>query len=410
MRELTTIKARRARINAAMASRPITVDGRPMAAPPVQIDSADWRNAELARYHGLNPAKLPDLVPAEAPKKRGRPFGSKNKPKNIETLEPDRVVAVATGDQKPSVELEGPAKIQDLPRPTGGALSTSRTFDLTLTAGDLSAPHFPEVDAVCSQLVLLAAKWRFLIKQKNSIENRTRAYFRFYRFGFNPQTSKEEAAKIEKKVSALMADVRAGTSADDEAIMMVTATDLAIKPFLDPAERIAKEMGKLAETLPGAGFVRDTKGLGFVSFAKIVGQTGGLHLYATKAKLWKRLGLAVIAEAPGMNVRQQKRANVELAALHGYSPSRRSICWTMYDAMFKNQDAEYRAMYDRKKSEYLTRKDTGQVDDRGRPWTATRADNAARRYVEKRVIARLWAAWRVDCGIAREDTRRREAA
>ena len=421
MREINPVKARRARITAAMVSRSITIDGK-----------HDWRELEepasdwpafppmpepelpkkLGRPRKVAPAAI-ELPPApmepEAPKRRGRPVGSKNKPKNRGTLELDRAGSVASSDHAADVELEGRAETPELPRPATTGLSHLAANRTVPPAEGLTAPELAEIEAICSRLVLMAAKWKFFVKQKNAIQNRTRAYFRVFRFGWNAQMPAEQTVKIEAKINALMEKARKGESDDAEAIMMVTVTDEAMKPFAEPAERIAKEMGRLAEQLPGAAFVRATKGLGFVSIAKIIGQTGPLHKYSSKSKVWKRLGLAVIEEAPGMLVRQQKRTNAELAALHGYSPSRRSICWTAYDAMFRNQDPEYRAIYDRKKLDYLTRKENGVLDARGRPWTSARADNAARRYVEKRVVARLWAAWRADCGIGRENIRPRKA-
>jgi hypothetical protein len=48
----------------------------------------------------------------------------------------------------------------------------------------------------------------------------------------------------------------------------------------------------------------------------------------------------------------------------------------------------YRQLYDRKKAEYLERVEAGEEG-----WTKLRADRAAKRYAEKRLIRDLWVAW-----------------
>jgi hypothetical protein len=263
--------------------------------------------------------------------------------------------------------------------------------------GDWAPVDVPEIDVACGQLAQAVSQWTFLVKQKNSIGNQVRAYVRCHKLGWSPGKGDDEAAKIEKQVEKILKAARDGTLDDPVISGLVLASDQAAEVFRKPAEKVMREAERLARTLPGADFVATTRGLGFASVAKIIGVTGPLHNYRNPAKLWKRLGLGLVIEGEGKPpCRQGKRTDTDLALLHGYSPGRRSLSWNLYDSMFKNQSPEWRAVYDRKKAEYLARVEAGETDPRGHKRTRLWAEKAARRYVEKRVILHLWRAWMRD--------------
>jgi hypothetical protein len=167
-------------------------------------------------------------------------------------------------------------------------------------------------------------------------------------------------------------------------------------------DQAEKEMRRLARTLPGYAWVQSVKGFGDLGFAIIVAETGDLAGYATKERVWKRLGLAVIS-----GIRQQRRSGADEAAAHGYSPKRRSEVWTIADSMFRQQwrgakDADgnnpdksklpvaspahalgvYGEVYERRKAHTATRE-----------WTGAHRDNDARRIMAKRLIEDLWRVW-----------------
>lgn len=154
-------------------------------------------------------------------------------------------------------------------------------------------------------------------------------------------------------------------------------------------DQAEKEMRRLARTLPGYAWVQSVKGFGDLGFAIIVAETGDMAGYATKERVWKRLGLAVIS-----GIRQQRRSGAEEAAAHGYSPKRRSEVWTIADSMFRQQwrgakdDAPaqaagvYGEVYGRRKAHTATRE-----------WTPKHRDNDARRIMAKRLIEDLWRVW-----------------
>lgn len=268
---------------------------------------------------------------------------------------------------------------------------------LVRRTGDWAPVDLPEIDELCGQLAQAVSQWEFLVKQKNAIGNQVRAYVRCHKLGWSPGKGEAEAAKIEKQVEKILKAARDGTLDDPITTGLVLASDQAAEVFRKPAEKVMREAEKLVRLLPGSGFVAATRGLGAASVAKVVGVTGPLHNYRAPAKLWKRLGLGLVDEGAGKGpCRQGKRTDLDLALLHGYSPARRSISWNLYDSMFKNQSPEWRAIYDRKKAEYLTRAEAGETDARGHKRTRLWAEKAARRYTEKRVILHLWRAWMRD--------------
>jgi hypothetical protein len=144
---------------------------------------------------------------------------------------------------------------------------------------------------------------------------------------------------------------------------------------------VEKQLEKLAKSLPVyETFTKPTKGLGAGGLALIIGETGDLSQYANPAKVWKRMGLAVIDGG-----RQRRVAgNADAALLHGYSPHRRQIMWNIGDSMIKVGDT-YRQVYlDRKAYETAKNPDAAKIVHHRR----------AQRYMEKRILRNLWRAWR----------------
>lgn len=144
--------------------------------------------------------------------------------------------------------------------------------------------------------------------------------------------------------------------------------------------RLAPErsMAKLAKRLPVYPFVENINGFGAIGLAQIIGEAGDLSNYANPAKLWKRMGLAVI------NGKSQRRVGGAEALEHGYSPQRRSIMYCIGDSMIKKQNA-YRELY-------LARK---VIEEQKMPeGTKLHWHRRAQRYMEKRLLRDLWRAWR----------------
>lgn len=163
-------------------------------------------------------------------------------------------------------------------------------------------------------------------------------------------------------------------------------------PFLEarmPIEKSRKQIEKrievLAEQLPLGDFVEETRGFSWGSAASIIGETGDLNNYATVARLWKRLGLAVI------DGERQRRVGGAEAFTHCYVPHRRAIVWNVGACLIKTGNKHYRAIYDRRK-EY----ESDRVKTKGH------AHNRAKRYMEKRFIKDLWIEWHIATGTYEE--------
>lgn len=139
---------------------------------------------------------------------------------------------------------------------------------------------------------------------------------------------------------------------------------------------VEKRLTKLAADLPVAPFVIATRGVGLLSLAAIVGEAGDLGSYANPAKLWKRMGLAVMPDG------RQRRTSGVAALEHGYSPARRCVIWNVGAGIVK-ACGPLKAVYDARKLYELERVET-----------RVHAHNRAQRYVEKRFLRDLWLAWR----------------
>ena len=172
-------------------------------------------------------------------------------------------------------------------------------------------------------------------------------------------------------------------------------------------KRVEKEMAKVVKTLPvWKLWGKDVRGLGEGSFAKILAAAGDLHCYRNPAKLWKRMGLAVIN-----GERQGKRSNAEEALAHGYNPQRRSDMWNLTASMGKltvasskadddtqivNEHGESVATPISPYGEYYLEERQKQRDKlRGtREFYQKMADERAKRHLAKRVLRDMWRAWR----------------
>lgn len=155
--------------------------------------------------------------------------------------------------------------------------------------------------------------------------------------------------------------------------------------------RIECHMVACAKRLPIWPRVEATPGLGALSLACLVGETGDLDNYPTHSKLWKRLGLAVI------DGQCQQRLGGADAIRQGYSPGRRSLVWKIGSNMLRLQSAHasnsrrrlpkpagpFRLGYDARKAYELAN---------GLP--QAHAHNRAKRYMEKKLVRNIWRAWR----------------
>ncbi len=163
--------------------------------------------------------------------------------------------------------------------------------------------------------------------------------------------------------------------------------------FIKERKAVEKEMVARSKELPIHDWWCSVRGLSSLGLALFVGEASGATLvtigdYSTVAKLWKRMGLAVIGAG------RQRRVTGDAALEHGYSPERRSVMWTIGSSLFKAQSASeklgreagpYRVIYD----EYKERKTA-----EGWGKSPGHRHNAATRYMEKRLVRDVWRQWR----------------
>lgn len=183
------------------------------------------------------------------------------------------------------------------------------------------------------------------------------------------------------------------------ALAVILPFEEASKVIRTQRKEAEKRLEKLAATLPESEWVAGVRGFGMLGFAGIIGEAGALTNYANPGKLWKRMGLAVMPDGG----RQRRVTGVD-ALEHGYSPTRRSLVWTLGDSMFKGQSGkvdsetgevlreagEYRQIYDARKAYEVER------DPEIKPIVA---HLRAKRYMEKRLLRNLWRVARDKAGI-----------
>lgn len=178
---------------------------------------------------------------------------------------------------------------------------------------------------------------------------------------------------------------------------------LASRSYLvEMQEQAEAALEQLCEALPVVGWWREHVFSGsLVSLAVIIGETGHLSLYSNPAKVWKRMGVAVLD-----GVRQgglRKTASKEDWIKHGYSAERRSRMWVIGDVLVKHP-GYYREVYLERKA-YLRQRavSRGLIIAPAAKIPKARKDEFisdghihkdAQRYMEKRLLKNLWQAWR----------------
>lgn len=261
-----------------------------------------------------------------------------------------------------------------------------------------------EVELAVDAVRDLYRRAAFMTKNRIMMSNRTAAYVRLYHCGWRLDLPEKERDKITKEAARVVKEARAGRG-DPTLVLFVQCSDEGSAAYARYEAEAEKALAKAVRKLPGYQFVKGVRGFGDLSFGRIVGEAGPLHIFDNPAKLWKRMGLAVVG-----GERQRKHTNAELALLHGYSPRRRSVSWVAFDSLLKGQlrrpkgddddlveDAVTEAIgpygehYLRKRAEYAERAIAEEWPEKGRKM---RCHRMAARYAEKKLLKHLWRAWR----------------
>lgn len=250
---------------------------------------------------------------------------------------------------------------------------------------------------------------QFAIAQRKRVDLAVGSFVRML-LGFRVDASDIDRKAVRDRAAAIISAVEAEAKgkehlcADrqlDECRPIILASIASRAPF-DQVERDAeRHMRKLVRSLPIYPWSQETRGLGDLGLAQIIGEAGDLSMYDNPAKLWKRMGLAVMSGkrqgAPGAN------AGKDEWIAHGYSPARRSIMWNIGGSLLKAGGPYADLIRERKEVERLKAlgeglevKPAAQIKpkEKDRCRSVGHIANRAQRYAEKRLLRDLWRAWR----------------
>jgi transposase len=169
---------------------------------------------------------------------------------------------------------------------------------------------------------------------------------------------------------------QSGTVADSPVIAELTVHLKAIATKRRHWEKIAATLAKEHSLWPWAEAIR---GLGPLSFGQMVAEAGDLTRLDNPAKLWKRMGLAV------MDGKAQRRLRGAQGVEHGFSPRRRAVMAVIADNLVRLNKDGYRTLYVERKAYEAEKNSELKLIHR---------DKRAKRYMAKRLLKDFWTASR----------------
>ena len=305
-----------------------------------------------------------------------------------------------------------------------GMYAEKAGYDTSSTEGEQS-PSNPT-----ASLVFLHRRRRFVLKQQMRIDRACEAFLA-QMAGYTPDMPEKQRTALWKQVSAVRKAVERGSGhifGAEKAIQLppsprkpsrkgsgeghlscaekVVAWAPSPPSWANPAIILAsaqsravwdemrkdceKQICAIVRKLPvWSAFAVNVRGLGELGVGLIIGEAGGLESYPSKGHLWKRMGLAVID-----GERQQKKSGAEMAALHGYNPSRRSTMFVLADSLFraqwrKQEGAETGSPAGPYGEAYAHRRACTAARE---GWSAAHQHADALRYMSKKLLAHLRAA------------------
>ena len=331
---------------------------------------------------------------------------------------PDAIPATPSVDTTSSGATETMQTTATSPRDDRqGAIDLANTS----SSAPPAEPSDDAVMAICLKLADLQKVRRFCIVSQSRCDRSMQAAIARC-IGYDNTADEADRRALFKRAAAIMKAVEQGKPFDpplppgdqrqetlDNFLPLIPLNALSREPWDKAREDAERAMRKLAQQLPVFAWVqKNAKGVGDLGLARIVGEAPLLGQYATHERLWKRMGVAVVA-----GERQQRRSDKNEALLHGFAPTRRAELWSVCsDTLFRAQwrgakeaeDGEitegypvgpYGAVYQRRKALTLPRiaeTDALPYTDRAK-WTRRRCDNDARRVMSKEFLRDLWSEW-----------------
>ena len=221
------------------------------------------------------------------------------------------------------------------------------------------------------------------------------------------------AVRVQLQITAHERTIKKWHQVEEEALVKLFSLGViphlhaAIIPLLEPKKHYEKVIADLAKQLPLWPWAEKIRGVGPKGLGLMIGEIGNPGDYANPAKIWKRMGLAVMPDG-----RAQRRVTGFMGELQGFSPVRRALMYVIGDALIKRNknpdgsDGEYRLVYLARK-EYESARTAPIVVTVTKYGKSHQGDitrlvchKRASRYMQKRVLRDLWRAWRACCPMA----------
>lgn len=253
-----------------------------------------------------------------------------------------------------------------------------------------------DLAARCTALQELQVRRKFFIGLATKQGNAAGALVR-RALGWTPEAP--DAGAIVARAERIVAWGVSGSNKlkpEDAAVAAALGGDLAvIRGCLAPVEaarhQVELEMARQARKLPVAAWAAGVTGFGERALAVLVGEAGDLSAYATRDKLWRRLGLAPYEGKAGKTWRIGREGSLtaEQWTDYGYSGRRRAQVYALIDEpLFRHQThraGPYRAVYDHRRA---------RTAETHPDWTPARAHADALRIMTKQLVSDLWSEWR----------------
>ncbi len=250
------------------------------------------------------------------------------------------------------------------------------------------------------QIVELGREHRTAIREQTTLGNMLKARVREY-VGFEALKS-DKGEKLDMR-KAGAAYKRLLNEKQDP--LFLNRVRRILTPFEEAKveqDRLARDMGKLAKTLPVWAWVERQRGCGAPMLAKIIAEAGrDLSKYRTPATLWKRFGEHVV------NGKAPKPKKGEKL---GFSPYRRSVSFQLGDSMIKaggtvekGNLSPWKAVYEHRKQYEITRAEANGLTvvpaakitkkNTSQHMSEGHVHNRAMRYMRKKFLEALWQEW-----------------
>ena len=265
-------------------------------------------------------------------------------------------------------------------------------------------------DPLIAEIVEIGRLRTDMMRAMQRLDLQAQAMLRRYIAKDYDYSDEKGRAKAKAEAAKAYAKLKDGEVGDlpNEIVATIMVFRSAIEPIEAQRTAYEKHLRKLARELPVYEWAKSIWGLGELGLAKIVAQAGDLSVYKSAGAVWKRMGLAVI------DGERQRRIGGADALVHAYSPQRRSEMWNIgggiiggmglgvrpldgEDISLRDDWSPYQKLFVQR-CRYEVARDP---EAHARPVTKTgkesyskHAANRAKRYVEKRLLRDLRAAWR----------------